>query len=103
VPLFQRASLTFSSPLSRTQPPSRLTVYQYLGYRGYAMTEINGDKVPAEPSSGVEAPPTGAGEQDYVPLPWGSGSDPSIPSIDNGDDNVSLNTYGLLHLPQSLR
>jgi hypothetical protein len=67
------------------------------------MTEINDDKVPAEPSSGVEAPPTGAGEQDYVPLPWGSDKDPSIPSIDNGDDNVSLNAYGLLHLPQSLR
>jgi len=82
---------------------SNSTFYQYLGYRSCAMTDTNSDEVPAEPSSGVEAPCAGAEEQGYVHQPWGSGSNPSIPSIDNGDNNVSLNAYSLLHLLQPLR
>jgi hypothetical protein len=52
------------------------------------MAETNSEQPAAESAAVDEAPP---GEAALQKLPsWGSGSAPSIPSVDN-DDHVSLN------------
>jgi hypothetical protein len=60
------------------------------------MADTNIDQAPAQSTIGVEAPP--AEDEAHVFPPWGTGSEPSIPTVDTEDDHVRLNACGLLHL-----
>jgi hypothetical protein len=61
------------------------------------MAHTNSDEAPFHATIGVEAPP--AEEDVHVFPPWGTGSEPSIPTVDTEDDHVRLNLCGLLYLP----
>jgi hypothetical protein len=65
------------------------------------MVGTNSDQAPTQSMIGVEAPPTEA--EVYVFPPWGTRSEPSIPTVDTEDNHVRRNACGLLHLPQSPR
>jgi hypothetical protein len=61
-----------------------------------AMTEINNNQAAAQ-STRVNAPaPTAEAEvQEYVLPPWANGSEPSVPMVDDVDDHVCLDIYGI--------
>lgn len=54
------------------------------------MTDTNSDQAPTESTTAVEVPPAGGTTQEYDLLPWGTGSAPSIPTVDNEDSHVGL-------------
>jgi hypothetical protein len=59
------------------------------------MADTNSDQAPAQSTIGAVAPP--AEDEVHVFPPWGTGSEPSIPTVDTEDNDVRLHARSLLH------
>jgi hypothetical protein len=53
------------------------------------MADTNSDQAPAHSTIGVEPPPAEA--EVHVFLPWGTGSEPPIPTVETEENHVRVN------------
>jgi len=99
--VFQRQGSALSHPapllVPRTCPLGNFFNFILSTFLAFAaMADININQETTQPT-GINAPaPTAEAEvQENVLPPWANGSEPSVPVVDNVDDHVRLDVYGI--------